>query len=115
VLRSEGFTAADLLHQIHEEAAPRLAREDHHFFEGLSIAHEQPATMPLGYFMLLGAENLTKKEEINAKAPSRKDAKRRRRSIPSLFFASLRLCAFALNSGYLLNAGDRIRQNVPTA
>jgi hypothetical protein len=58
VLRSAGpggFTAADLLHQIHQDAAPRLARQDHHFFEGLTIAHVQPETMPPGYFMLLGS------------------------------------------------------------
>jgi hypothetical protein len=58
VLRSaapEGFTAADLLHQIHGDAAPRLARDDHHFFEGLSLGREPTKTSPPWYHILLGS------------------------------------------------------------
>jgi hypothetical protein len=58
VLRSaapEGFTAVDLLHQLHGDAAPRLARDDHHFFEGLWLSGEPTKTEPPWYGLLLGS------------------------------------------------------------
>ncbi len=53
--RPEGFTMADLLFQLHSHAAPHLAKDDHHFFEGLSLASRQNPALPPLYFMLLGS------------------------------------------------------------
>ena len=50
----EGFTAGQLLHAIHNDAAPRMGRTDHVFFEGLTAAPRFP-TLPPGYWMHLGS------------------------------------------------------------
>jgi hypothetical protein len=47
-----GFTAADLLHQLHATFRRSLAESDHHFFEGLELDDE---TTPPLYIMSLGS------------------------------------------------------------
>jgi hypothetical protein len=52
--RPEGFTEAQLLHAIHNDAAPRIGQAHHHFFEGLHDPVESPLLPPC-YQMSIGS------------------------------------------------------------
>jgi hypothetical protein len=50
-----GFTASELLRKLHNALAPKLVGADHVFFEGLFLAHDEPADgMPV-YELMQGS------------------------------------------------------------
>lgn len=55
VVQKEPVTALSLLHQVHRAWGPKLARQDHHFFEGFSLLRGPRGTEPPVYSMRLGS------------------------------------------------------------
>lgn len=55
VSQKEPVTALSLLHQVHRAWGSKLARQDHHFFEGFSLLRGPRGTEPPSYSMRLGS------------------------------------------------------------
>ena len=55
VSQKEPVTALSLLHQVHRAWGPKLARTDHHFFEGFALLRGPRGTEPPVYSMRLGS------------------------------------------------------------
>ena len=51
----KAFTAGELLYQLHRAVAADLDETDHHYFEGLDLAHNQDESLPALYYLSLGS------------------------------------------------------------